>query len=281
MTTAFFLCIVLTMMSFGASFISSSPCVRYRATPLFVSASNDIKDDGVLTKDIITISKPVIHWTVPGFKIGWQDDDGKWFDEDGPRNGPPLNYWRQSADQREYDAVMDAVDAVLQESDIESNIHSLERKNSARRPSLSRKMLGQWAPLLLSSRLVTSSSVKPVGDGMMEVPFLLDISRSHGRKFGKRNHYGLWDKTLQNGEDLTILIAGKDATDISAEIVSDEKNEPMDLGSLGQAQVQFGGITYVSDYAMIQRTPEGATDFFLRVDDSYLGVTDEEAEKYN
>lgn len=281
MTTAFFLCIVLTMMSFGASFISSSPCVRYRATPLFVSASNDIKDDGVLTKDIITISKPVIHWTVPGFKIGWQDDDGKWFDEDGPRNGPPLNYWRQSADQREYDAVMDAVDAVLQESDIESNIHSLERKNSARRPSLSRKMLGQWAPLLLSSRLVTSSSVKPVGDGMMEVPFLLDISRSHGRKFGKRNHYGLWDKTLQNGEDLTISIAGKDATDISVEIVSDEKNEPMDLGSLGQAQVQFGGITYVSDYAMIQRTPEGATDFFLRVDDSYLGVTDEEAEKYN
>jgi len=38
----------------------------------------------------------------------------------------------------------------------------------------------------------------------------------------------------------------------------------------------MGGITYVSDYVLIQRNDEGAVDFWLRCDDSYLGLNDED-----
>lgn len=225
----------------------------------------------------VSISKPAIHWTVPGFKTGWKDDDGNWFDKDGPRNGPPLNYWRQRADEREYDQAMGAIDAVLSECEIESEVLQLEKRSSVRKPSLSRKMLGRWAPLLLSSRRIDLPVVQanhngePPGD--VEVPFLIDISRSTGRKFGPRNHYGIFDLTVENGEKLSISTrgGGTDYVNISTEITADEANEPVNLGTAGRVQLQFGGITYVSDYVMIQRRPDGSIDFYLRADESYLG----------
>lgn len=234
----------------------------------------------------VSVSKPAIHWTVPGFKIGWKDDDGNWFDKDGPRNGPPLNYWRQRADEREYSQAMGAIDAVLSEREIESEVFQLEKRSSVRKPSLSRKMLGRWAPLLLSSRRICLPVVQanhnnePSGD--VEVPFLIDISRSAGRKFGPGNHYGIFDLTVENGEKLSISTRGGDEYgNISTEITADEANEPVNLGTAGRVQLQFGGITYVSDYVMIQHRPDGSIDFFLRADESYLGATAEEKEKYD
>jgi len=122
---------------------------------------------------------------------------------------------------------------------------------------------------------------EPPGD--VEVPFLIDITRSAGRKFGPGNHYGIFDLTVENGEKLSVSTrgGGTDYVNISTEITADEANEPVNLGTAGRVQMQFGGITYVSDYVMIQRRPDGSIDFYLRADESYLGATAEDKEKYD
>lgn len=277
--------VVLSVSSFSGGRAPAQVVLLNRGLSQLFEVPKDSNSIGVLstsTEDRVSISKPVIHWTVPGFKVGWQDAEGNWFDKDGPRNGPPMNYWRQRADEREYNQAMGAADAVMSEYDIESEVRGLEKRSSVRKPSLSRKMLGRWAPLLLSSRRIAYND-KPSDDaGDLDVPFMIDISRSHGRRFGPGNHYGIFDLPLQNGEELSILTTdGGEHDKLSAKIIADEANEPVDLGMVGQAQLQFGGITYVSDYAMIQRRPDGAIDFFLRADESYLGATAEDKERYD
>jgi len=279
--------IVLNVSSFTGGLVPANGVLRNnRDSPQLFEALKDSNPmiDVVSTEDRVSMSKPVIHWTVPGFKVGWRDDEGNWFDEDGPRNGPPLNYWRQNADEREYNQAMGVADAVLSEYDIESEVKRLEKRSSVRKPSLSRKMLGRWAPLLLSSRRIAYND-KPSDDGGdVGVPFVIEISRSDGRRFGPGNHYGTFDLPLENGEELSISTTGgceHDNNNVSAKIIADEANEPVDLGTVGQAQLQFGGITYVSDYVMIQRRPDGAIDFFLRADESYLGATAEDKGKYH
>eukprot|EP00585_Thalassiosira_rotula_P002011 CAMPEP_0196143110 /NCGR_PEP_ID=MMETSP0910-20130528/12629_1 /TAXON_ID=49265 /ORGANISM="Thalassiosira rotula, Strain GSO102" /LENGTH=341 /DNA_ID=CAMNT_0041404503 /DNA_START=87 /DNA_END=1112 /DNA_ORIENTATION=- len=271
----------------------------------------DINNDGTListttnnNNNRVSISKPPIHWTVPNFKVGYQDPiTGQWFDEDGPRNGPPQNYWRQSADEREYNDDMSVVDAVLSSFDIESKVQHLEHRCSVRRPSLSRKMLGVWAPIMLGGDCMAYDD-RPFDDGgMIEIPFLVEIRRSQGRRFGPKNHYGIFDLKLQSGEDLAVVTTNTNTGEgddddgssmmISAKIKADEKNEPMDLGKVmgreeggadadtAHPRLQFGGITYLSDYAMVQRRPDGAIDFFLRVDRNYLGATKEDKARYH
>lgn len=243
-----------------------------------------VAQEGVLVsaERRVSLSRPPIHWTVPGFKAGWRDESGQWFDEDGPRDGPPLNYWRQSADEREYDGALSAVDAVLAEYDVESTVERLEHRCSSRRPSLSRKLLGRWAPLLLSGRRVAYND-KPSDDaGEIEVPFLVDIARNQGRRFGQKNNYGIFDLELEHGEELAIATIAEDDREImSTKVIADEANEVVDLGTVEQAQLQFGGITYVSDYLLIQRGSDDAIDFFLRADRFYLGATKEEKERYH
>lgn len=278
LSLATILCTVLLATPFASSFVVNGRSLSLYyglSSTLFSTLEDTAKVE--LTENKISISKPEIHITVPGFKLGWQDDDGNWFDEDGPRNGPPLNYWRQASDQRVYDEVMDTVDAVLTECDMDSKVSNLERKNSARKPSLSRKILGQWAPLLLSNKRI-ARNCKPVDyvdSCEIEIPFTIDISRSNGRKLAPKNHYGVFDKKLEHGEELTISTIGSD-TSISAKVIASEMNGQVELGILDQdVQLKFGGITCIEDYVMIQRSPEGLIDFFLRVDNSYLGRSDE------
>jgi len=299
-------CITVAMMPTGIlSFLGPIPlpCPRHsygRTTVPLISLGSTPNakeiDADILTKEDQAqggafVSKPAIHYTVPGFKVGWQDSDGNWFDEDGPRNGPPQNYWRQSADEREYDDAMEAVDAVVAEYDVKARVAALEKKNSARKPLLSRKILGRWAPLMLSGERVAFND-KPIDyEGMIEVPFFLDISRANGRRFGKRNHYGVFDLKLESGEELMIFTVGGRrgdggdldfGNDISVMTTAQEENESIDLGKMGPMQLRFGAITFISDYVMIQRSPvDGAIDFFLRVDKSYLGASDDEMKRYH
>ena len=36
-------------------------------------------------------------------KVGWKDPTtSKWYDVEGIREGPPVNYWRQSSDETDY-----------------------------------------------------------------------------------------------------------------------------------------------------------------------------------
>jgi hypothetical protein len=61
------------------------------------------------------ISMPSIQYTVPGMKRGWKNcDTGIWMDEDGPRNGPPQNYWRQQSDEKLYRDSMQLIQDLLQ-----------------------------------------------------------------------------------------------------------------------------------------------------------------------
>jgi len=155
MISTLLFCIVTKTTSFtGGSVPAPWEINRRDSSQLFEAIKDDNSIVVFTAEGRVTVSKPGIHWTVPGFKTGWKDDNGNWFDKDGPRNGPPLNYWRQRADEREYDQAMGAIDAVLSECEIESEVSQLEKRSSVRKPSLSRKMLGRWAPLLLSSRRI-------------------------------------------------------------------------------------------------------------------------------
>merc|ERR1712127_484595 len=179
---------------------------------------------------------------------------------------------------------MDVVDAVLAEYDVRAAVEGLEGRCSARRPSLSRKVLGRWAPLLISGRRIAYND-KPSDDGgEIEVPFVVDISRSSGRKFGPKNHYGIFDLKLSNGEELAIsATAGGNGCEemISVEVEADEANAPASLGAVGETELQFGGVTYISDYVLIQRRSDDTIDFYLRADTAYLGASDEEKVKYH
>jgi hypothetical protein len=140
------------------------------------------------------ISMPSIHYTVPGMKLGWKNSDtGLWMDEDGPRNGPPQNYWRQQSDEKLYKDSMQLVQDLLQlnqfissqgiisstttdssssknttaADNIERNdiirndlinelVQPLEKSNSVRRPFLNRLILGDWAPIVRDGEVIAA-----------------------------------------------------------------------------------------------------------------------------
>jgi len=262
----------------------------------------DYKRDSTGDIGAIYIAKPAIHWTVPGFKVGYQDEEGSWYDCDGPRNGPPLNYWRQRSDEGAYKQDMDLVDAVLSMSTnqddkktsdkLYSLIKNLESRSGINKIAFSRKILGTWAPMIQSDRCVIRSEPSKIdnnfssrpskNDEIMEVPFTIDIFRTKRRRLGPKNHYGVFDLKLEQGEELTIqLHASRSNTLLTGSTykfstVVDETNEPKFLGIVNDAPLYYGTITYITDYVLIQRDVDGATTIWIRVDDSYLGVSQED-----
>lgn len=241
------------------------------------SADESAANDAVTLPSTVSVTRPAIHWTVPGYKVGWRDEDGVWYDEDGKRNGPPQNYWRQRSDEREYNRDMDAMASVLAEFDTLDAVRALESRNPVRRPSLSRKLLGSWAPIFLDGEKAASNDKPADDDGAIDVPCKLNIFRTNGPKFAERTYYGLFYAKLEVGEELTVQT---DDGVIDTNVIVDETNEPLPLGTVesavGKKVLSMGGITYVSDYVLIQRNVEGLLSFWIRCDDSYLGLNDEE-----
>lgn len=247
-------------------------------TSLFQTPTN-AQNGGILaestatttTTERVSISRPAIHWTVPGYKVGYRDDKGDWYDEDGPRNGPPQNYWRQMSDEREYKRDMDGFNAVLTAFDVENVVKNIEKMNSARYPSLSRKLLGTWAPIMSAGKYVAFDD-QPIDDtAEIEVPYTINIFRANGRRLGPKNHYGVFDLKLEQGEELVVKVSSTPASRYNTN--ADEVNEPLLLGMIEETTpLYLGTITYVTDYIMIQRNAEGAISFWLRADNSYLGV---------
>ncbi len=261
----------------------------------------------------ITVPFPVIHYTVPNYKVGWRDQKTKqWYFVDGPRNGPPQNYWRQKADENDYNRDMVTVMNVLSEFDVYDSIRRLEKRRSTRKPSLSRKILGTWAPILMNGINVSIRNMeKPIFDDEeknVDVPYLIEICRSNGRKFGPKNHYGIFDLKLEHGEDLTVRVLSADERmDLDCEfhtVVNEDNNvhvlgvipttttttttsegqeekkedtdnydDGLQIHNTHSATLSLGSITYITDYVMIQRNENGAIDFWVRADESYLGVT--------
>jgi len=248
---------------------------------LFETVQNIETDSPVATcideerSQILSASRPEIHFTVPGFKVGWRDENGNWFDEDGPRKGPPLNYWRQMSDEVEHKRDMDALNNALAELDIEETVRTLEKRRSIRFPSLHRKLLGKWVPILVSGKCITSNDAPVDEDTSIEVPYTMEIFRTNGRKYAPKSPYGIFDLKLSRGEQLTAKVTNQKDTIISHNFLADNSNEPMILGAVDEDRpIYLGKITYMTDYIMIQRNQDGKVDFWLRADDSYFGVKD-------
>ena len=259
--------------SFTPSSLSSA---RQLSHVLFETRESAPIRETETTPSRFSVTRPKIHFTVPGYKVGWRDEDGNWYDEDGLRNGPPQNYWRQKADEREYNRDMEALSSVMAEYNIEETVRALEKRNSIRNPSLSRKLLGSWAPILLSNELVSFTDMPANDEGDVELQYKIDIYRKNGRKFAPRSYYGLFDLKLDNGEEL--IVESKNNS-FRRDVVADETNTRIDLGLISSGDDKrllfLGGLTYVSDYILVERDAEGAIDFWMRCDESYLGLNEE------
>ena len=92
----------------------------------------------------------------------------------------------------------------------------------------------------------------------------------------ERNLYGVFDAKLEKGEEIVVEVSPLPSTVIEA----DENNEIVRLGTVdcggeSSVAVNFGGNTFLSDYLLIQRNADDDIDFWIRCDDSHLGVNEE------
>mmetsp|Transcript_34499 Transcript_34499/g.83493 ORF Transcript_34499/g.83493 Transcript_34499/m.83493 type:complete len:321 (-) Transcript_34499:142-1104(-) len=229
---------------------------------------------------IAVSAHPPIHWTVPGMNLGYRDEStGQWYDKDGPREGPPLNYWRQSMDERGYKNDMDVVDAALclldDDVDLDAVVEKAEKSSGIRYPWLSRKLLGTWAPVLhAGEKVVTVNNGSPCGccEGTIDCSVIIDIQRASGPKLGPRNHYGVFYANMEEGEEVRI-VSGDGAVD--SRVGATKENRSVVIGNerAGKlaAPICLGRITYLSDYILVQRRQDGSMDIWLRLDEAYLG----------
>mmetsp|Transcript_23657 Transcript_23657/g.56024 ORF Transcript_23657/g.56024 Transcript_23657/m.56024 type:complete len:321 (-) Transcript_23657:126-1088(-) len=218
----------------------------------------------------ILVQMPKIQYTVPGMKLGWKEN-GVWMDEDGPRNGPPQNYWRQNSDERLHqnnialikellkefclEAPSEQEVDILQSESVSETIDRLERSNSMRLPSLNRAVLGDWAPIVRGGKIVSSSTDE---EDSVEIPYQLRIQRKEGRKLAPKTNYGTFDEHLQAGEIISVeeLTSSNTVTSTGTFVATSENsanqlvegyNNPM------HGDLHVGGVTYVTKYIMMMR----------------------------
>merc|ERR1711971_115706 len=126
---------------------------------------------------------------------------------------------------------------------------------SMKDPHLSRKLLGEWLPIVVRGRRVAQA----VGGGLT-VPATIIVSRSGGRKT-QEHSYGTIDLPLEEGEPLSIKVsspANPDAPSIEGTLpaaATSERREikfadcgmetdaTLDWLLHGMGIMQFGGIT--------------------------------------
>lgn len=217
-----------------------------------------------------TVPMPKIQYTVPGMKRGWKEN-GIWMDEDGPRNGPPQNFWRQMGDERLYNDNINLIQALLKLDIVETNsvgcsifqtdsvnemVERLERTNSIRIPTLNRLILGDWVPIVRGGKVVAERSTDE--EKSANVPYRFHIQRSAGRKLAPKTHYGTFDEHLEPGEEVTIqeLSSCNSVSSSGVLEVSPNKMETKlveGYRNVKDGDLYFGGITYVTKYIMIMR----------------------------
>jgi len=230
----------------------------------------------------VSIQRPDIHWTVPGMKLGYRDEEtGEWFDEDGPRNGPTTNYWRQSSDEKEYKKDMDVLDAAIHSCDFDLKITALEKRRKIRFPFKSRKLLGTWAPVLNAGEKVAyDNNSKIFQEGTIDCSLLIEILRPGGPKYGEKHRYGTFYAPLEDGEEVKVRSSDFSLdTTFCASKDNDIILQGKERTGLLKPPIRLGSITYLSDYILIQRRPDGKVDLWLRADKSHLGKKSNEDEK--
>lgn len=235
----------------------------------------------------VSIAMPKIQYTVPGMKRGWKED-GVWMDEDGPRNGPPQNFWRQQADERVYEDNMQLLQDLLQLNSFEGSgvvsnttaatasttrfeqndlirndlmnglARPLEKSNSIRRPSLNRLILGDWAPIVRGGKVVATGNSDKDKEKAVDVPYRFHVQRTAGKKLAPKTHYGTFDMHLEAGEEITVqeLLSNSNTVASSGSVEASPENENKVVKGYTNANdgdLYVGGITYVSKYVMIMR----------------------------
>jgi len=226
---------------------------------------------------------PRVQYTVPSQVIGWKgrpeygENSSLWYDGEGLRNGPPVNFWRQNADEKGYRKSMEAVAAVLDSAD-ESVLRQVESRMSIRYPMCNRKLFGEWLPLVVRGRRVGLMLDDDCG---VAVPATITIKRVGGRK-AKETTYLTQDLHMDDGEQLAMslrsLIAendqqieatftattGKDRQRITFEEVADTTFDWI-LDSL--CAIEFGNVSLLNEYLMVQRAASGdISDLYMRCD---------------
>jgi hypothetical protein len=203
-------------------------------------------------------------------KLGWKEN-GVWMDEDGPRNGPPQNFWRQMSDERVFNSNLDLIKDLLQTNSFDATndgvtnemITRLEKTNSIRVPTLNRLVLGDWAPIVRGGKLVATAAITAETDdaepsAAADVPYRFNIQRTAGPKLAPKTHYGSFDEHLEAGEEITVqeLSSSNAFTSSGVLEMPSNKNENKLVKGYENAidgDLYIGGITYVTRYIMIMR----------------------------
>ena len=277
--------------------------VAGKATSPSVLSSTDEDDDSAF-KLAIAVPQPGVKYTIPQSLLGWKgraeegEDPDAWYDARGRRKGPPLNYWRQSMDERIHGQCMDAIQEIIDEADdhdgtprpmLDALLRGLEGRMSIVKPMCNRKLLGRWAPIVLDGIVVArtapeaDSRVGARGGYVVSAP-IVEIARSHGRKIVE-HRYGQMDAHLEDGESLTIrATTALGASDVEAAVlranstacfrasaVSNERRlltleaserlpgvASVQSGDVGEVCLYIGGVTLLSDYLLVAREAGGA-----------------------
>jgi hypothetical protein len=228
----------------------------------------------------ITVPMPKIQYTVPGMNLGWREN-GVWMDKDGPRNGPPANYWRQAADERKHTNDLDLIRDLLQLNNFDTNsngnstsvsydadivrneilnerVTTLEKMNSMRIPCLNRQILGDWAPILRGEKVLCTST--PDAESSVDIPYRFHIERTDGLKLAPETRYGTFDEHIEPGEKLTVEeVSNLNAVSSTGifTAISDRTELKLVEGYTNavDGDLYVGGITYLTKYVMIMRRP--------------------------
>lgn len=248
------------------------------AAPSMLLASDE---DGEASEGAsVLVPRPPVKYTIQQAKRGWRgrgpdfDEDPKsWYDDEGKRNGPPMNYWRQASDERTHRNVMDAVDAIVAgEGANDENLRVLESRMGIKNPMRNRKLLGRWAVLVSNGAVVASRAGESTaqGKGELAVRSVLRVARA-GEKRTMEHRYGTFDEHMYEGEELAFTIssaqeAGQSTTSIAgATTVNDRVELPLQMPD-GSGVVHVGGVSLLNDYVLVARDAEGAIcEAYLRL----------------
>ena len=221
------------------------------------------------------VTPPMIRYTVPSQNIGWRgraligEDPALWYDAEGVREAPPMNYWRQRADERFYVANMAVVEALRSGAPIDEALAPLEQRMPVAKPYLNRKLIGIWAPLMLGGNGMlgdesAAANVAGSEEGLLAVGATLELRRA-GAPETETTRYGTFDKHLEPGEAMLLTFSPAAGDMASHEMGASRTNERRPLPFTHKERLQLGGITFLSEYLLVQRDMSGATDVWMRV----------------
>ena len=240
------------------------------------------------TATLREVRLPECSYTVKVQNLGWRgstergEDPAKWYDAEGERKGPPMNYWRQAADERYHRKSLAAIDAVARGAeDVEEQVAALEQKMGIAKPLLCRKLLGRWAPVLVGGvRLATPTegalrmpTPPSPTEGALRVPATLEIRRAGDRRT-MENRYGTFDAHLDEGEELRLCLEqpGGESAQASlrvSESMQGRSEAPLEgPASAVLSRLGIGRITFLGDYLWVQRDADGVLlDVWMRAPD--------------